>query len=164
MCLAFFMGVLAMAFRQADEDDFDALGQLMFDSVHADPSPYTVAQRTAWVSEPKSGAYWRERLLHQIVWLSETNGQIEGFMTLIQDTGYIDLAFIRSEARGRGLFRELALRIEDAAREAGRNRVWTHASLMAEPAFARMGFSMIEREEITMLDQVLVRFLMEKRL
>ena len=153
-----------ISFRLADEGDFDALGRLMFDSVHADPSPYTVAQRQAWVSEPKSGPYWDDRLSHQTVWLGESDGQIDGFMSLVEDTGYIDLAFIRSEARGRGLFRKLYRNIEDAARAAGRNRVWTHASLMAEPGFSRMGFSRIEREEITMLDQVLVRFLMEKRL
>ena len=164
MCLAFFVGCRAMDFRLAVRDDFDALGQVMFDSVHDEPSPYTSAQRHAWVSEPRSGPEWQMRLAHQKIWIAHFGEKLLGFMSLIEDTGYIDLAFIRSEARGKGAFRGLYSRLEVAARACGRKRLWTHASLMAEPRFGAMGFQLVEREEITMLDQVLVRFHMEKRL
>ena len=148
--------------RLATSEDYDAIGQLMFDAVRTGPSPYTDAQRAAWVDEPRSGPYWHERLKTQMIWLSEHEGRIDGFMSLIADTGYIDLAFIQPDARGKGLFRLFCSEIEDAARAAGRRRLWTHASLMAEPAFSAMGFAKVEREEVTIGDQSLARYLMEK--
>ena len=141
--------------RLANSEDYDALGQVMFDAVRTGPSPYSDAQRAAWVDEPRSGPYWHERLKTQMIWLSENKGRIDGFMSLIVDTGYIDLAFIHPAARGKGLFRLFGSQIEHAARAAGRRRLWTHASLMAEPAFSAMGFAKIEREEVTIGDQVL---------
>lgn len=76
--------------------------------------------------------------------------------------GYIDFAYILPEARGMGIFRGLYLHIEKRARDNDLGRLSTHASLMAEPAFAAMGFEVVQRETVEIGGVELSRFAMEK--
>jgi putative acetyltransferase len=79
----------------------------------------------------------------------------------LAEGGYIDFAFLRAEARGAGLFRELFKRIVDLARGKGLPLLWVHASLTAEPAFSALGFVARQREQVTVRGEVLERFEME---
>lgn len=78
--------------------------------------------------------------------------------------GYIDLAYIRPEAQGTGLFRLLFLHIEQMSLDRGHQRLWTHSSLMAQPAFAAMGFCVVEHQIVTIGGQHLKRTEMAKQL
>ena len=146
--------------RWATEADFDALADVMFAAVREGESPYTEAQRQAWVPEPRRGAAWRARLLSQEIIVAEADGRLLGFMSLAE-RGYIDFAYIRAEARGAGVFRELFKRILDRARAKGVPLLWVHASLTAEPAFAALGFVVRHQEQVTIGGEVLDRFEME---
>lgn len=150
--------------RLADQTDATAIGQLIFDCVRTGPSPYTEAQRRAWMPEPRTGPDWQKRLAGQRVILSIEQEQLNGLMSLDPETGYIDFAYIRPDARGKGLFRKLYERIETEAEREGVRRLWVHASLMAEPAFTAMAFDVVEREEVAIGDQTLKRAIMEKYL
>ena len=79
----------------------------------------------------------------------------------LAEGGYIDFAYIRAEARGAGLFRELFKRILDRAGAKGLPLLWVHASLTAEPAFAALGFFARRREQVTIGGEVLDRFELE---
>jgi putative acetyltransferase len=79
----------------------------------------------------------------------------------LAEGGYIDFAYIRAEARGVGLFRELFKRILDRARAKGLPLLWVHASLTAEPAFSALGFVARHREQVTIGGEVLDRFEMK---
>lgn len=149
--------------RDAVKDDFDRLGDVMFDAIRNGPTHYSKAQSEAWAPERREGPAWAERLSGKQIILAEQEDQILGFMT-IEDGGYIDLAFIRPAAQGTGLFRKLFERIEDVARQAGKKTLTTHASLMAQPAFAGMGFKIDQREIVRVADQKLKRAQMSKRL
>ncbi|WP_373475009.1 hypothetical protein [Sphingorhabdus sp.] len=52
--------------------------------------------------------------------------------------------------------------IEEKARSQDEPRLWTHASLMAQPAFAALGFTVIEHQVVQIGDQHLDRAIMEK--
>jgi putative acetyltransferase len=149
--------------RWAVADDFAALGEVMFAAVRQGQSPYSEAQRAAWTPAPRSGPAWQERLAAQQIVVAEADGRIVGFMSLAAG-GYVDFAYIRPEARGAGLFRRLYECIEVRAQQVGVSRLWAHASLMAEPAFAAMGFRVIQRESVDLSGQQLSRATMEKRL
>jgi putative acetyltransferase len=149
--------------RSARQTDFDALGVLMFQAIRLGQSPYSDAQRAAWLSAPYCGLDWHAKLTAQHVMLAECREAIAGFMSLRPD-GYLDLAFILPQARGGGLFRGLYNQIESHARDAGLPRVWTHASLMAQPAFAAVGFDLVQHEAVTRAGEQLPRAEMEKRL
>ena len=151
------------AFRWATRDDYAGLAEAMFEAIRIGPSRYTERQRERWAPRPRDGVAWVERLDRQEVVLAETAGRIAGFMSLAAD-GYIDFAYIRPEAQGSGLFRRLYALIEERAAQRGEPRLWVHASLMAEPAFAAVGFETSEPQQVAIGDETFDRFLMEKRL
>lgn len=165
----------------SDADDFTALGQLMFDAVHAAPSPYNEQQRMTWLPQPRRGSEWNARLAAQKVLVAEDALCVmAGFMSLEvipqkpkkkpdqHKSGYVDFAYIAASARGSGLFRALYRQIENCARQQGLTLLSTHASLMARPAFAAMGFTVLHEEAVEMTGadgpQMLRRFAMEKPL
>jgi putative acetyltransferase len=143
--------------------DYADLADVMFDAVRNGPSLYTQAQRAAWMPERRSGAEWTSRLVAKDILLGRDGNRILGFMS-IERGGYIDFAFIRPEAQGTGLFRRLFNMVEAYARSAHEPRLWVHASLMAQPAFAAVGFSVVEHQVVPIDDQVLRRAYMKKLL
>jgi putative acetyltransferase len=147
-------------FRWGGEEDHRALGQVMYDAVRLGDSRYTEQQRAAWAPAPRDGEAWAARLRAQQVIVAESEGAIIGFMSLAEG-GYIDFAYIRPQAQGTGLFRQLFARIVDRARADAEPRLWVHASLMAEPAFRAVGFSVREREIVAIGQQRLERAVME---
>lgn len=150
-------------FRWASERDHALLADIMFDSVRNGESLYTEAQRAAWVPAPRSGPDWTARLRGQEIIVAEAKGRALGFVSLA-DSGYVDFAYIRPEAQHSGLFRQLLSRIAERAIARGEPLLWTHASLMAEPAFAKLGFEVRRREQVTIGEQVFDRCEMEMRL
>ena len=149
--------------RPGNEADHAALAELVYDAVRSGPSPYTQAQRAAWMPAPRSGPAWSERLSDQTIIVEENDREIRGFMSLRRD-GYIDFAYIRPSYRGVGVFRRLFGEVQALAAARGDTRLWVHASLMAEPAFTAMGFRIIRRETVAIGDEALDRFEMEMRL
>ncbi|HEX8214797.1 MAG TPA: GNAT family N-acetyltransferase [Allosphingosinicella sp.] len=149
--------------RWASPDDYDALADIMFDAVRNGESRYSERQREAWVPARRGGADWTARLQSQEVIIAEQDGRPVGFVSLA-DGGYIDFAYIRPEAQHTGLFRLLMSRIVEKARAKRELLLWTHASLMAEPAFERLGFIVRRRQQVTIGDESFDRCEMEKRL
>lgn len=136
----------------------------MYRAVRDGGSPYTQAQRAAWMPAPRSGKEWEERLGQQYVLIGQDSAKkTQGFMSLRPD-GYVDFAYILHSARGQGLFGHLYGRIETRARQRSINNLSTHASLMAMPAFASVGFTNPEPETVSADGQPLKRFAMRKRL
>lgn len=95
--------------------------------------------------------------------MAERDGKEVGFVSLA-DGGYVDFAYIRPEAQHTGLFRQLVSYIVDKAIDKGEPLLWTHASLMAEPAFEKLGFSVRKRERVCIGDQSFDRCEMERPL
>jgi putative acetyltransferase len=145
----------------ATPTEYDDLADIVFDAVRNGPSKYTQAQRAAWVPERRYGEEWAARLAGQVIAIARDETRAVGFMTLAAQ-GYIDFAFIRPEAQGSGLFRRLFIMIEEKACSQNEPRLWTHASLMAEPAFAAVGFVVVERQLVPIGDESLERAMMEK--
>ncbi len=141
--------------------DHDDLADIVFDAVRNGPSKYTQGQRVAWVPEHRGGEEWAARLEGQVIAIARDETRAVGFMSLAPE-GYIDFAFIRPDAQGSGLFRRLFAMIEDKARSQKEPRLWTHASLMAQPAFAAVGFVVVERQLVQIGDESLERAMMEK--
>lgn len=153
----------SVAIRQATTDDYDVMAEIMFEAVRQGPSAYSNTQREAWVPKPRSGAEWNKRLDAQTVFVAESPTQVVGFMSLAKKA-YIDFAYIRPTAQGSGVFRQIYEAIESLAVQGGERRLWVHASLMAQPAFTAMGFSIIQKESVEIGGQSFKRFEMEKYL
>ena len=150
--------------RWANPDqDAAALGQVFFDAVRTGPSPYTQAQREAWMPHVPEPCKFADRLRAQRVAVAQEQGDAVGFMTLTPD-GYIDLAYVLPTHRGRGLFVKLYDKLEAEALLLGIQRLYTHASLMAQPAFHKVGFLIIQHETVERAGECLARAEMEKHL
>lgn len=152
-----------MTVRTATADDYDLLGHVMFRAIHEGASPYSEAQRVAWMPKANSGSAWASRLEATCVVVAEQNGAIAGFMNIDGD-GYIDLAFLLPAARGTGLFGEMLSAVTRHAVAQNLCELRTHASLMAQPAFARFGFVVTEHECVTRGGEHLQRAAMWKSL
>lgn len=150
-----------ISLRWAAPGEFDALGRVVHDAIHSGPSPYSAAQRAAWMPAPPSGAAWHDRMAAQRVAIAEAADRIVGLITLRPD-GYVDFAYILPEARGAGLFRRLYAMIEDEARGLGLTCLSTHASLMAQGPFAAMGFELLHHEVVERAGEQLPRAEMQK--
>jgi putative acetyltransferase len=147
----------------ATPTDYDNLADIVFDAVRNGLSKYTEAQRAAWMPERRGGEAWAARLAGQVIAIARDETRAVGFMSLAGD-GYIDFAYIRPEAQGSGLFRRLFDMIESKARSQNECRLWVHASLMAQPAFAAVGFSVVERQVVEIGGERLERAKMERLL
>jgi putative acetyltransferase len=145
----------------ATSTDYDELGDVVFDAVRNGPSQYTEKQRAEWVPRRRSGEEWAARLAGQSIAIARDKSRIVGLMSL-ESGGYIDFAFIRPGAQGTGLFRRLFTQIEKLGYAQGDTRLWVHASLMAEPAFAAVGFDVVERQIVQIGSENFARALMEK--
>ena len=135
----------------------------MFDAIHNSPSQYTADQSRAWAPEPRRGPDWAARLAKQHILVAERAGDIHGFMS-IEPGGYVDFAYIRPGAQGSGLFRKLFDAVSAWAVARGETELSTHASLMAQPAFAAMGFQIDHHETVEVDGQSLRRARMSKSL
>lgn len=157
------MDVSGPRIRTATEADYDALGEVMFDAIHNGPSKYTDAQSRAWAPDPRKGEAWHARLAKQKILIAEQGQDLLGFMS-IEPGGYVDFAYIRPSAQGSGLFRRLFEAVQAWALERGESDLTTHASLMAQPAFAAMGFRVDYHETVEVAGESLARAHMTKTL
>ena len=153
----------AITLRPAGPDDYDTLGEVMFDAIHNGPTKYTEAESNAWAPAPRQGPDWAERLSQKTVVLAEQGEVILGFMS-IEPGGYVDFAYIRPEGQDSGLFRKLFNAVELHAKAAKKTTLSTHASLMAQPAFAAMGFVVDFHETVEVGGEKLSRAQMTKSL
>ncbi len=154
---------MSIEYRWADNSDYAELGEVMYDAARNGRSLYTEKQRAAWVSSPRIGAEWDARLSTQDIAVATSGTLIVGFMSLAEQ-GYLDFAYLRPQHQGTGIFRSLFKMIYGLAVEQRQVRIWTHASLMAHPAFKAIGFEMLKAESIMLDDQEMDRFLMELKI
>ncbi len=147
--------------RWATRADYGDLSDVMFEAVRSGPSQYTESQRAKWVPHRRSGEGWESRLDRQTIVLARSLSGVAGFMSL-EPKGYIDFAYIRPASQGRGLFRQLFAWIERHSIARGDDRLWVHASLMAQPAFTAVGFTVVEHQVVDIGGERFDRAEMEK--
>ncbi|MBF9031988.1 GNAT family N-acetyltransferase [Rhodobacterales bacterium HKCCE3408] len=141
-----------------------ALGRIFHRAVREGAaSHYSDDERAAWSPAAPDGADWAGRLSAAETLVAERDGTPVGFIALV-DSHYVDFFYVLPEERGRGTAAALYAVIEGRARAAGTEVLTVHASLLAEPFFARQGWSVVAREEVMRNGVALRRAAMEKRL
>ncbi|MEO0859828.1 MAG: GNAT family N-acetyltransferase [Pseudomonadota bacterium] len=129
--------------RRGMSADIPAVIEVVWRGVHEGAAPrYSAAQRQAWLPSRPSGADYAARLTGQRVWVATEDGVLTGFVTLRPD-GYLDFAYVLPEMRGTGTADALLAMLENHARARALPRLFTRASDMARPFFARHGWTVI---------------------
>ena len=153
-----------LAIRNYREADTEQLAELFFNSVRdGTAGHYTEEQRLAWAPSVPETERLRSRLAPITVLVAEDRSGIVGFMTL-DETGYIDLAFVRPDRIGTGIGSLLYERIEKTAQDQQTPRLFTNASKLARPFFEKQGWVVLEQQEVDQRGVKLTNYRMEKLL
>lgn len=87
---------------------------------------------------------------------------------LTEADGHVDMLYCHPDHAGRGLGSRLLGQAELAARTSGLTRLFTEASELARPVFARAGYTLLHRRDFTLPgergDVAIHNYTMEKRL
>lgn len=158
------MAAMALGIRKYRETDTAQLAALFFDSVRQGTAAhYDRQQREAWAPAVPDVGKWRARLSAMLVFVAEDESGIVGFMTL-DESGYIDLAFVRADRIGTGVGSKLYERIEHASRQRGQLTLSSNASKLARPFFEKHGWVVKARQSVEQNGVCLTNYRMEKQL
>lgn len=150
--------------RPLRAEDYPALGRIFFCAVHEGTrSAYDQNQRLAWGGETIDLDRWKARVRDLTGFVAEDLGEPVGFMTIDQ-SGYIDLAFVLPSASGKGVGGRLLQSVELWAKDHGVAQLTVAASLIAHPFFLKNGWQVEEQEQVTRKGQILSRYRMRKDL
>ena len=126
-------------------------------------SAYTQAQRNAWLGHPDV-LVWAAHRRDARGWVAEPlaadvpERRVLGFVELLGDE--VAMLFVDPDATRRGIGRALLHTAVEHARTSGSPAVTAHVSLVAEPVFARAGFAVVERQQVSRAGQALSRAVM----
>ncbi len=164
------MTARTFAVRQAVPDDARAICDLSRQAILVSAAEhYTPLQLRAWAARRTLAAH-RQMIRSTTAFVAVEDGTILGFATVALtprgalDRGEVDQLFVHPAHAGRGVAGALLARLEKAAREAGVERLLTHASWRAAPVFERSGYQPDEVETVVVNGQELTRIRMHKRL
>jgi len=97
------------------------------------------------------------------VLVAEDDTGVVGFMT-VDETGYIDLAFVRPDRIRTGVATEIYKQIEMASKENGQTRLFSNASELAKPFFERHGWTVRRTQQVERDGVKMTNYRMEKRM
>lgn len=134
-------GKRAVRIRRFQPDDAPRLCEIFYRSVHEVANArYDKAQLDAWAPNVPDASKWLPILVEYatFVAINETDEPV-AWMSMTE-AGYIDMLFCLPEAVGRGFASCLYKTVEGLARARGLPRMTAHASLLAQPFFAKRGW------------------------
>lgn len=133
---------------------------IYYDAIHSGTAPhYTPAQREAWApcAEMHDKPAWTARICVAIGYFASVDEEPAGFIVL-EETGYLDLFFVRPDFRKAGIASLLYTTAIDAAAAQGLTRLSTHASHLARRFLERQGWQVRKREVVERNGVQLERF------
>jgi putative acetyltransferase len=134
--------------RRFEPNDAARVCEIFFRSIHEVAiSKYSQTQVDAWAPNVPDPAKWLKDLSEFETFLA-LNERAEALAWIaMTQTGYIDMLFCLPEAIGRGFAAALYDTVEKIAVDRGITRMTAHASLLAQPFFARRGWK-VEKHEM----------------
>ncbi len=124
---------------------------------------YNLDQRRAWAGPVPDIDGWQNRFDGVSGFVAEHGDQMLGFMT-IDNSGYIDLAFVHSDHIGTGIGSQLYAAVEGWAVDRRIPELTSDASIKAEPFFTRQGWVKNAKQDVAKNGVTLSNFRMSKDL
>ena len=129
---------------------------------------YTPEQVAAWSArfDPARVLAWAAR--GDVILLAVDADDCPLAYTTLESSGHIDMLYCHPHHSGKGLGTALLAAVEDAARPLGISRLFTEASELARPVFARAGFTLLHRRDFAIPagsgEVAIHNYAMEKRI
>lgn len=151
-----------MLLRAYHSADLEPIARLFRQTIHeVNRRDYTQAQLDAWAPEQMDLARWQTRLERLCVIVAEREGEVVGFCAWTSE-GYIDFLFVHAAHQRQGVAGQLYQHAEWTLRSAGIKKAFTHASITAQPFFARHGFTLVKHQTVIIRGVELANAVMEK--
>lgn len=153
-----------MTIRPCTATDLEAVVQVFTDAVHVLAAhDYDEAQRAAWAPKPPDLDAWTKRIQGLQTLVAVEDHRVVGFISY-NANGHIDLLHVSPSHARRGLASALYKHAETALMSSGVTVLFTEASLVARPFFARVGFVVDAEQVVSRRGSSFRRFIMRKRL
>ncbi len=150
--------------RALQREDAPQLAEIFFEAVQVGTKDhYDEEQRRAWGGDRPEPEVWARKLEGMTGFVAELEGNAVGFMT-IDETGYLDLAFVHPGNAGQGIGRLLYDAVEAKALELGARHLTVQASKAAKAFFEHQGWRVIEEQSVVRHGVTLNNYRMEKHL
>ena len=152
--------------RNATAGDASAVAHLFHNTIlNVNVGDYSVAQVEAWAGPAPVPEVWERRITEdgsaRKTFVATKEDRVVGFAELEGD-GHVDTLYVHHQYQGCGIASALLDRIEAEARSLGLRRLYTEASITAEPFFRRRGFSMIRPQDVEVRGHTFRNFVMDK--
>ena len=122
---------------------------------------YSPRQVKAWAPDDLNFRNWAEICANRLTYVADDRGIIAGFGEL-ESNGHIDCFYCHKDYQRRGVGRQIYNAIEAQALNLSIDRLFTEASLTAEPFFQQMGFALIQTQQVTCRGETFINYAMEK--
>ncbi len=136
-----------MMIRRFVVDDAPRVCEIFYRSVREIACAlYSREQIEAWAPTVPDSDRWLPNLLEYKTFVATNDEGIVSAWISMTDEGYIDMLFCLPEAVGKGFAARLYATVEREAIVTGIQRLTAHASLLAQPFFAKHGW-IVEKHE-----------------
>ena len=150
--------------RYYEAGDAPEIVRLFFETVRSvNRADYSDEQLEAWAPGVPDPEEWHARMAGRRTLVAEEGGEVVGFAELEYD-GRLDMLYVRKDAVGRGVGRQLYEAVEREARGQGLGWIFTEASITARPFFEQQGFRVVREQMISRRGVSMTNFVMEKEL
>ncbi len=151
------------AFRPSDAETLRAITLAAIHQIGQ--RGYNAAQVTAWAARHPDANRFVERWAHgDFIWVSCVAGDAPAAYAVMEPGGHLDMLYCHPDYAGRGLASGLLEAAEKAARSLALPCLFTEASELARPVFARVGYTLLCRRDFTIDSVPIHNYAMEKRL
>ena len=151
-----------MQIRLFETQDAEQLARLFHETVHEiNVHDYSTSQVNAWAPDDINFRNWVEVCSHRFTYVADDEGVIAGFGEL-EPNGHIDCFYCHKNYQRCGVGSQIYKAIEAKALELPVSRLFTEASITAKPFFQRMGFSVVNQQEVTRRSEIFINYVMEK--
>lgn len=153
--------------RDATARDAADIADIFYHTVlNVNVRDYSRTQVEAWVGPAPEPEMWGRRIAAgervRRTFVAVQGERVLGFAEFEGD-GHIDTLYVHHEFQGRGIASRLLDRIEAEAQRLGLTRLYTEASITAEPFFRKRGFSAVAAQQVEVGGHTFRNYRMEKR-
>lgn len=161
---------MACVIRLFREDDAEALAELTGAAIRdIGALAYAPEQVEAWAARhPGPQRFINSAAKGDIILVAVDAADHPAAYALLEPGGHVDMLYCHPEHEGQGLAGQLLAEVEAHAAAEGVTRLFTEASDLARPVFARAGFRLVQRRDFAIphagADVAIHNYAMEKRL
>jgi len=155
---------MIMKIRTYEIGDTEKIVKLFYDTVHeVNIRDYTTAQVDAWAPADTDIQTWMQSLSSKFTFVAEEGDTIAGFGEL-EINGHIDRFYCHKDFQRQGVGTLILKQIQSKAKHLGLKKLFTEASITAQPFFESQGFIVIRKQEVERRGQKFINFVMEKNI